>query len=257
MRNREKLLTNSDLDLIFQNLGHKWESLRNQHLFITGGTGFIGKWLVSALLYANHRRQLGLRLTLLSRYPDVFRLHYPWLANDSAVELLRGDVCSFTLPKIPFHAIIHAGTDVADPDAALGTFDTCVSGTRRVLDLAAQSDCQKFLLLSSGAVYGRQPDDLLAIPETYSGSPDTALATSAYGIGKLAAEWLARTYAEKYGFTATVARCFAFVGPYLPLDNTLQSVTSSVMRWLEKPLRYRATEPPTEAPHYPQVVPVP
>ena len=56
------------------------------------------------------------------------------------------------------------------------------------------------------------------IPEEYPGSPDPADPRSAYGEGKRAAETLCTLYSRQYGFEAKVARCFAFVGPYLPLD---------------------------------------
>jgi dTDP-glucose 4,6-dehydratase len=56
------------------------------------------------------------------------------------------------------------------------------------------------------------------IPEEYVGSPDTLDPNSAYGEGKRAAELLCTLYTKQYGIESKIARCFAFVGPYLPLD---------------------------------------
>src|SRR5208283_2440975 len=76
----------------------------------------------------------------------------------------------------------------------------------------------KFLLTSSGAVYGPQPSGLTHVPESYPGAPDIALAQSAYGEGKRLNELACLLHSRRDGIEMKLARCFAFVGPYLPLD---------------------------------------
>jgi dTDP-glucose 4,6-dehydratase len=96
--------------------------------------------------------------------------------------------------------------------------ETIIEGTRRVLDLAATRGTRKFLYISSGAVYGKQPQDLSHIPEDYCGAPDPLDPRSAYGEGKRVGELFSVLEARKAGFEAKIARCFAFIGPHLPLD---------------------------------------
>jgi UDP-glucuronate decarboxylase len=74
------------------------------------------------------------------------------------------------------------------------------------------------LLTISGAIYGPQPTDLAAIPEDWPGSPPLADPSTAYGQGKRAAEHLCALFAHQHGLETVVARCFAFVGPDLPLN---------------------------------------
>jgi dTDP-glucose 4,6-dehydratase len=75
------------------------------------------------------------------------------------------------------------------------------------------------LFVSSGAVYGAQPAEITHIPERYLGGPDWLKSQAAYGEGKRAAELMSMLYARQSGIECAIARCFAFVGPHLPLDQ--------------------------------------
>jgi len=77
---------------------------------------------------------------------------------------------------------------------------------------------RRFLLVSSGAVYGRQPADLDRIPEEFMGGPDLWNPRSGYAEGKRAAELLCAIENAVGKLSARAARCFAFVGPHLRLD---------------------------------------
>ena len=211
----------NDLNHIMAHTQGLWDELAGQRLFITGGTGFFGCWLLESFLWANDHLRLNARATVLTRRPGAFRVKAPHLANHPAIELVEGDVRTFAFPPGEFRYLIHAATDAsawlnqAQPVLML---DTIIEGTRHTLDFACQCGAKKFLLTSSGAVYGKQPPDLTHIPEDYPGGPDPLDPGSAYGEGKRVAELLCAIYSQAYGLETKIARCFAFVGPYLPVD---------------------------------------
>ena len=211
----------NDLDHVLDQVGPLWEDLRGARLFLTGGTGFFGCWLLESLLWADDRRRLGVEVVVLPRSPGAFARKAPHLAGHRAVRLYEGDVRDFADPEGTFSHVIHAATEAnaaLNAEAPRVMFDTIVEGTRRTLDLAQRSGASRFLLTSSGAVYGRQPAELTHVGEDYPGAPDPTDPRSAYGEGKRVAEHLATLAYHAHGLGAVIARSFAFVGPYLPLD---------------------------------------
>ena len=212
-----------DLDAVLALTEPIWPSLRGKRLFITGGTGFMGKWLLASLAHANRRLEAGITAVVLTRDPAGFRTRHPQLGQDPAFRFVGGDVTA-PLPALdgPFHLAIHAATEASaqlNQSDPLRMFDTIVGGTRRVLDWCVDHQVPRLLFLSSGAVYGVQPPDLERVSEGYRGGPDCTDPQGAYAQGKRAAEGLCSLFAQQLGLEIPIARCFAFVGPHLPLDT--------------------------------------
>ncbi len=199
-----------------------WEDLRGKRLFITGGTGFFGSWLLESFAWANHRLNLDSSALVLTRNSEGFKRKMPHLAADTSIQFHTGDIRDFTFPEGEFPYIIHAAATSAlatfNNEDPLIKFDTVVQGTRHTLDFAVHCHAQKFLYTSSGAVYGRQPSDVTHVSEDYRGAPDPADPNSAWGESKRAAEFHCTYYSVRHGIETKIARCFSFVGPYLPLN---------------------------------------
>lgn len=193
-----------------------WHALAGRRIFITGGTGFIGKWLLATLIDADEALGLGCHITVLSRDPFAFLRDWPTMEH--RVAWVNGDVRDFPICNDSFDVIVHAATDVVAQASPEDVLSTCIDGTRRVLSLARQCNASQLLLVSSGAVYGRLPAGMTHVPETYLGGPDPLLSGSAYGEGKRVSEWLA-AQAVSDGIEVKIARIFALVGPHLPLDK--------------------------------------
>lgn len=210
-----------DLDRILTHTRDLWEDLRDQRIFITGGTGFFGCWLLESFAWANEKLNLNAEAMVLTRNYKAFLKKVPHLATCPAIKFQIGDIRDFEFPEGQFPFVIHAATEASaklNEENPLLMWDTITEGTRHTLEFAKHAETKKFLLASSGAVYGKQPPEMTHIPEEYTGAPDPTDTNSAYGEGKRAAEMLCTMYAKMYGIQTKIARCFTFVGSYLPLD---------------------------------------
>lgn len=218
---RKPALPREDLEAIAQGLGDLAGDLRGAGLFVTGGTGFFGRWLVESFIHLNRAASLGARMTVLSRDPGRFLASAPHVADES-VRFVAGDVRDFAFPEGRFTHVIHAATEASaklDAEAPLTMFDVIVAGTRRTLDFAVAAGAGRLLYVSSGAVYGPQPPDVSHIVEDrfFGFAPNDGRV--AYMEGKRSGEFLCAVAAAKSGLVVPIARCFAFVGPHLPLDT--------------------------------------
>lgn len=211
-----------DLDFILKKTQKELEQLRGRCIFITGGTGFFGRWILETLVKADREFGLNIKIKVLSRNPDSFIQKVPHLVKSGVLNFHKGDIREFVFPKENFSIIIHLASASAESwyfkESNLVRFDTIVKGTRRVLDFALACNAQTLLFTSTGLVYGRQFDSIKFIPETLNCLPDIEDPNAAVGIGKRAAEFLCYTYSKERDIEIKIARCFTFVGPFLQLN---------------------------------------
>lgn len=215
-------LLESDRKSLIEGLAAIYDQLNSKKIFITGGTGFFGKWLLNSIKLMNAEFNANINAIVLSRNPDSFLEAFPHLKGDPAFEFQRGDLLNFDLPTGKIDFVIHAASIVHSPASIkepLETLKNIVDGTRNILELARKKDVKAMLVTSSGAVYGKQPVELERINESYMGGPDYTDPSQAYHEGKRLAELLAASYCSEYGLNTKIARCFAFIGPHLPLDG--------------------------------------
>jgi nucleoside-diphosphate-sugar epimerase len=212
----------ADLDHVVEHIRPLREELRGARIFVTGGTGFFGCWLLESFAWANERLGLEAEMLVLTRNFESFARKAPQLARRPDIRFHIGDVRDFAFPAGRFSHVIHAATEASaklneeNPGLML---NTTVFGTTHALDFTAQCGARAFLLTSSGAVYGKQPGDLTHVPEEHMGAPDVNDPRSAYGEGKRMSELVCAIRGRSTGIETKIARGFAFVGPHLPLDE--------------------------------------
>lgn len=210
-------LIQEDVVHVCESLRPHFTSFQRRRFFLTGGTGFFGKWLLHTFLGLRNACGLNLSLTVLSRNPRQFLDAHPEFAGHKGLTFVAGDVRTFEFNDLPsFDVVLHGATAASaklekeDPEEM---YSVITDGTRHVLEFTRRCGAERLLFISSGAVYGPQPPHLSHLSETDEGEP-----VAAYGKGKKASEKLCLEAADQR-FECVIARPFAFVGPYLPLDT--------------------------------------
>ena len=211
-------------------------------VLISGGTGFFGKALLRYLLSKSGRennkeqienagRLASSEFTIISRDPEAFLTQHPEFRDLSTVQWIRADLTTndvnlieaieqSTAAQNGFTHILHAATEsTRGPELSHSSqFNQIVEGTRNMLAVANYFKVERFLLTSSGGVYGAMPSNLNAFPESHLGMPNPLDPRSAYSLGKRVSEHLCALAANDTGLEVVITRPFAFCGPDLPLD---------------------------------------
>lgn len=210
-----------DFRFVYSHTKTSWDKIQHKTILITGATGFFGKCILQNFICANNEHLLNINIIALSRNPEKFILQNPEFKHD-CISWIKGDVKSFEFPAQHIDFIIHAATDVNTHliiNEPLSIYESIVDGTKHILELAKQKNTDAVLYISSGAVYGKQPHNLTHVTEDFIGATNVYDKDASYGEGKRVAEMLCNIYNKQYQVDVKIARCYSFIGPYLPLDG--------------------------------------
>ena len=219
---RSGVLT-ADFLAITQSIPSDLELVVNSNTLITGASGFVGRWLTLSWLSARQELNGSGRLMVLARNVDGLRQLCSIYGATSEVIYVESDIRDFRIPsEFALRYVIHAATPASEslnsrqPEEMLSII---VEGQRNILNESIRSGVEKFLFLSSGAVYGKQPLNVPRIAEDYSGGPLPTDIKSAYHEGKRVAELMGNIHAANDKISFVTGRLFAFLAPYLPLNS--------------------------------------
>ena len=193
-------------------------------VFITGGAGFIGSWVVRQFL------QQGIKVVVLDNFSTgkLKNLKEPIDSHAPHLKIVEGDIRSTSDLKSAIRgccAVVHLAAMVSVPKSLenpLVCHEINVGGFQNVLESAREEGIRRVVYSSSSAVYGKQHN--FPIKENAPKSP-----LSPYGASKLMNEVLAATYAESYHFQTIGLRYFNVFGPGQNPDGDYAAV---IPKWI-------------------------
>lgn len=190
-----------------ENLGLNPSFWLDRPVFVTGGNGLVGNWLVKQLLAVK---------------ADVVCLVRDWVPQSelvlsgkfNQVKVVRGDICDQgllerILGEYEINTVIHLAAQTIVSIAnrnPVSTFETNIAGTWRLLEACRRSPAVKQIVVaSSDKAYGDQT--VLPYDET------TPLqGQHPYDVSKSCADLIAHTYAVTYNLPVAITRCGNFYG---------------------------------------------
>lgn len=176
-------------------------------ILITGGAGFIGKYLVKSLLKKEKH------VTIFDNFSNSTKDSIYHLINDDGVKVIEGDIVnSSDIQKASkdHDVVIHLAAKISVIESIknpLETFNVNVNGTRNVLNACIENNVKKFIALSSAAVYGNNSN-----PDKKFEEKDKVFPISPYGQSKLDMENEISVISKKYNLNTVIFRLFNVYG---------------------------------------------
>ena len=210
----------SDLNFIFNKCKNEFNLLSNKSLLVTGGTGFFGKWFLDLIFYTNKNYNTNILTTLITRNENKFFLDNPHQKNNKFLNIIETDILDLKSINHQFDFLLHMAATSAketfNGETDTNKTKTLFNGAKNIMNIAIHNNISKILFTSSGVVYGSSSKDM----KDESDINDSLDLEKRNGLakGKMLAENIISNMSTENNINFKIARCFSFVGPYLPLD---------------------------------------
>lgn len=177
-------------------------------VLVTGGAGFIGRWLVKKLI------EKDIQVTVLDNFSNGRMENISEFVDNPRFKLVKGDIRNEELLKeifkSNFEVVYHLAAEInvqKSLDDPYQAFQTDLIGTLNLLENCRKGSI-KFIFVSTCMVYEKSFDEN-GINENHPVKP-----ASPYAATKLSGEYLTLSYHYSYELPSVVLRPFNTYGPY-------------------------------------------
>lgn len=212
-----------DLEYITSRKFIDWKKFENKTVFVTGGTGLIGFYVINAFLYYNrcHTNKIAV-LALVRNIEKAEHMYEGQLQDDSQyLHFIKGAVEKLPQISEPINFIIHGASPTSSAffaDNPVETIEISVLGTFNILNLAKDKQIEEMIFLSSMEVYGpiHQREK---VSETHVSCLDTMNARNSYPESKRLCENLCSSFCSEYGVPVNCIRLTQTFGPGISYND--------------------------------------
>jgi UDP-glucuronate decarboxylase len=215
MKKSKTLFLESDVVEISRRLTDEIKDFSGKTVFITGGMGFLGRYLAGVFSYLNEHCLASPCRIIVADNLITTHAAARLLPRSKHLTFLKQDVTRPIHTRGHLDFIIHAA-GIASPyyyrKYPLQTLEVATTGTRRMLDLARKNK-SSVLFFSSSEIYGDPDPNFIPTPEDYNGNVSCLGPRACYDEGKRLGETLCRIYHEYFGVRVKIVRPFNVYGP--------------------------------------------